>query len=66
MVGVYTGFYWMPINYFLGIEPWRVFGIPIDTQAALIIVGTVLLVIGYYFDAIIYSEYNIQLLRVLK
>ena len=48
-VGVYTGFYWMQIGYFISLDPWRVAGIPFDTQGVLIIVVTVMLVIGYWF-----------------
>jgi branched-chain amino acid transport system permease protein len=49
VVGLSTGFYWMPINYFLSLEPWRIRNIPMDTQGALIIFVTVVLVIGYWF-----------------
>ena len=48
-VGIYTGFYWMQIKYFFGTEPWRVKGLSIDTQGALIIVTTLMLVIAYWF-----------------
>ena len=48
-VGVYTKFYWMPIYHFVSLEPWRVGGIPIDTQGVLIMIGTLMLVIGYWF-----------------
>ena len=47
-VGVYTGFYWMQIGYFISLDPWRVAGIPFDTQGVLIIVVTVMLVIAYW------------------
>jgi branched-chain amino acid transport system permease protein len=48
-VGVYTKFWWMKINPFLGFEPWRIIGLSIDHQGVLIIIATVLLVIGYWF-----------------
>jgi branched-chain amino acid transport system permease protein len=48
-VGYYTNFFWMPINYFFGMQPWRVGKIPVDTQGALIIITTIVLVIGYWF-----------------
>lgn len=48
-VGIYTGFYWMQIKYFLGTEPWKVKGLSIDTQGAIIIITTVILVIAYWF-----------------
>lgn len=47
-VGIYTGFYWMQINYFLGTEPWRISRLSVDTQGLLIIIATVILVIGYW------------------
>ena len=40
-VGVYTGFYWMPIGHFISLDPWRVAGVPMDTQGVLIIIVTV-------------------------
>jgi len=48
-VGAYTKFYWMPIEHFFGNEPWRFWGVFIDTQGVLIIVSTILLVIAYWF-----------------
>lgn len=48
-VGYYTHFFWMPINYFFGMKPWRVGNVPVDTQGALIIITTIALVIGYWF-----------------
>jgi len=48
-VGIYTGFYWMPIKYFLGTEPWKIGGLSIDTQGAIIIITTAILVIAYWF-----------------
>ena len=47
-VGVYTGFYWMPIGHFISLDPWRVAGVPMDTQGVLIINVTVMLVIAYW------------------
>ena len=49
VVGVYTKFYWMPIGLFFGIEPLRILGVPFNTQAVLIIIATVVLVIAYWF-----------------
>jgi branched-chain amino acid transport system permease protein len=48
-VGYYTSFFWMPINYFLGLDPWKVGIIPIDTQGTITVLTTVVLVIGYWF-----------------
>jgi branched-chain amino acid transport system permease protein len=48
-VGAYTKFYWMPIEHFLSNEPWRFWGVFIDSQGVLIIISTVLLVIAYWF-----------------
>jgi len=48
-VGYHTSFFWMPINYFLGLEPWKVGMIPIDTQGTITVLTTVVLVIGYWF-----------------
>jgi branched-chain amino acid transport system permease protein len=48
-VGIYTGFWWMSIDHFISLEPWRIGNIFIDTQAAIIISATVVLVIGYWF-----------------
>jgi branched-chain amino acid transport system permease protein len=48
-VGIYTGFWWMQIPHFLGSEPWRIKSVYIDTQGALIIIATVMLVISYWF-----------------
>lgn len=47
-VGYYTNFFWMPINYFFGMQPWRVGKIPVDTQGILIIGVTIVLVIVYW------------------
>lgn len=47
-VGIYTRFWWMNIDHFFGLEPWRVKTLYIDTQAALIIGATIVLVIGYW------------------
>jgi branched-chain amino acid transport system permease protein len=47
-VGVFTDFWWMEIRHFLGTDPWRVKEFFIDTQGALIIIATVVLVIGYW------------------
>lgn len=49
VVGILTGFYWMPIYHFLGNKPWTIGGIPADTQGVIIIITTVALVIGYWF-----------------
>jgi len=48
-VGIYTGFYWMPIEHFIGLTPWRIGSAPINTQGVLIMAVTVILVIGYWF-----------------
>jgi branched-chain amino acid transport system permease protein len=48
-VGIYTRFWWMNIDHFISLEPWRIKSIYIDTQAAIIIAATVILVIGYWF-----------------
>ncbi len=48
-VGIYTRFWWMNIDHFFGVEPLRVKGFYIDTQAALIISATVILVVAYWF-----------------
>ncbi len=47
-VGVYTRFWWMRIDHFFGVEPIRIKGIFIDTQAGLIICTTVVLVVAYW------------------
>jgi branched-chain amino acid transport system permease protein len=47
-VGAYTDFYWMPIEHFISFDPWHIMGVAIDTQGALIITTTVVLVIGYW------------------
>jgi len=47
-VGVYTGFYWMQIKYFFGVEPLRFHGISADSQGALIVLTTLALVIAYW------------------
>jgi branched-chain amino acid transport system permease protein len=49
VVGAYTGFYWMPINHFVSLDPWVIAGINVDTQGGLIIVATILIVVGYWF-----------------
>ena len=48
-VGIYTRFWWMNIDHFISLEPWRIENIFIDTQAVIIISATVILVIGYWF-----------------
>jgi branched-chain amino acid transport system permease protein len=48
-VGVLTGFYWMPIEHFMGNEPLRLGAIPLDTQGVLIIVTTVVIVTVYWY-----------------
>jgi branched-chain amino acid transport system permease protein len=48
-VGVLTGFYWMPIQHFLGDEPLRVGGIPMDSQGIIIIFTTVAIVTLYWY-----------------
>jgi len=47
-VGAYTHFWYMPINPFFGPNPLRIEGFSVDSQAVLIIVATVVLVIGYW------------------
>ena len=47
-VGVYTKYYWMPIERFLGQEPWKFGYVYMDTQGIIIIISTVILVIGYW------------------
>jgi branched-chain amino acid transport system permease protein len=48
-VGVLTGFYWMPIEHFLGNEPWRVGSVPMDSQGVLIIATTLAIATAYWF-----------------
>jgi branched-chain amino acid transport system permease protein len=48
-VGYHTSFFWMPINYFLSLQPWKVGIIPFDTQGTITILTTIILVIGYWF-----------------
>ena len=48
-VGIYTRFYWMPINHFMGLEPWRIGSVPISTQGVFIMGATIILVVGYWF-----------------
>jgi branched-chain amino acid transport system permease protein len=48
IVGIYTGFYYMPISHFLGTKPWTVGNLSIDSQNILIIIATIILVIGYW------------------
>lgn len=48
-VGVLTGFYWMPIEHFMGNEPLRLGTIPLDTQGVLIILTTVVIVTVYWY-----------------
>jgi branched-chain amino acid transport system permease protein len=48
VVGAYTGFYWMPIEHFISLDPWIIWGIHVDTQGGLIIIATILIVIGYW------------------
>lgn len=47
-VGACTGFYWMPIEHFISLDPWKIGGVNIDTQGGLIIFATFLLVVGYW------------------
>lgn len=47
-IGVFTDFFWMGIPHFISTEPWKVGNIYIESQGALIIVVTVLLVILYW------------------
>jgi branched-chain amino acid transport system permease protein len=49
LVGVLTGFYWMPINHFFGDEPWKVSGVPVDSQGVLIITSTAAIVAAYWY-----------------
>jgi len=49
VVGIYTGFYWMRVDLFLGVEPWRIGKVPVNTQGALIMGATVVLVVAYWF-----------------
>lgn len=48
-VGVFTGFYWMPIEHFFGNEPLKISGVPMDTQGVLIIGTTVAIVTSYWY-----------------
>ncbi|HZV82956.1 MAG TPA: branched-chain amino acid ABC transporter permease [Geobacteraceae bacterium] len=48
-VGVFTGFYWMPIEHFFGNEPLKISGVPMDTQGVLIIGTTVAIVTAYWY-----------------
>lgn len=48
-VGVLTGFYWMPIEHFMGNEPIKLGAIPLDTQGVLIILTTVVIVTVYWY-----------------
>lgn len=47
-VGIYTGFWWMPIEHFMGSESLVLMGLSFDTQGAIIIFVTIMLVIGYW------------------
>ena len=47
-VGIYTRFWWMSIDHFFGVEPLRIKGFFIDTQAGLIIGATLVLVVAYW------------------
>jgi len=49
LIGIYTGFYWMPINYFFSIRPWSLRGVNIDTQGGLVIGATFMLVVSYWY-----------------
>jgi branched-chain amino acid transport system permease protein len=49
VVGIYTKFFWMPIDPFLGREPWRFGVVALDKQGVLIIFMTFLLVVLYWF-----------------
>lgn len=48
-VGVLTGFYWMPIEHFLGDEPVRVGSVPMDSQGIIIILTTIAIVTLYWY-----------------
>lgn len=48
-VGILTGFYWMPIEHFMGNEPIRLGAIPLDTQGVLIILTTIVIVTVYWY-----------------
>jgi branched-chain amino acid transport system permease protein len=49
LVGILTGFYWMPIKHFFGDEPWKVSGVPVDSQGVLIIASTAAIVAAYWY-----------------
>ena len=49
LVGILTGFYWMPIEHFFGNKPWKVGGVPMDSQGVLIITATVGIVTAYWY-----------------
>lgn len=48
-VGILTGFYWMPIEHFMGNEPIKLGAIPLDTQGVLIILTTIVIVTVYWY-----------------
>ena len=48
-VGILTGFYWMPIEHFMGNEPIKLGVIPLDTQGVLIILTTIVIVTVYWY-----------------
>jgi branched-chain amino acid transport system permease protein len=47
-VGVYTKYYWMPIDRFFGKEPWTLGGFFFDAQGLIIIAATLILVFCYW------------------
>lgn len=49
LVGILTGFYWMPIGHFFGNKPWKIGGVPMDSQGVLIIMATVGIVTAYWY-----------------
>lgn len=49
VVGICTGFYWMPIGHFFGNEPLQLAGVSMDSQGVLIILATVAIVTGYWY-----------------
>lgn len=49
LVGILTGFYWMPIGHFFGNKPWKIGGVPMDSQGVLIIMATAGIVTAYWY-----------------
>jgi branched-chain amino acid transport system permease protein len=49
IVGVCTGFYWMPIAPFFGSKPLIVYGVSLDSQGVLIILSTFAIVTAYWY-----------------